>query len=152
MQLLNTPVWKWEDISMNFIVGLPLTAHKYDSIWVIVDRFTKFAHFIPVHTCYKAKRYAELYIECILCLHGVPNTIISDRGAQFIVHFYEQLHTSLGTHLIHSLAYHPQTDGQTERVNQVLEDMLCVCVMNYQDKSLPLAEFSYNNSYQDGTF
>jgi hypothetical protein len=152
MQLLNTPVWKWEDISMNFIVGLPLTAHKYDSIWVIVDRFTKSAHFIPVHTCYKAKRYAELYIECILCLHGVPNTIISDRGAQFIVHFYEQLHTSLGTHLIHSLAYHPQTDGQTERVNQVLEDMLCVCVMNYQDKSLSLAEFSYNNSYQDGTF
>jgi hypothetical protein len=152
MQLLNTPVWKWEDISMNFIVGLPLTAHKYDSIWVIVDRFTKSAHFIPVHTCYKAKRYAELYIECILCLHGVPNTIISDRGAQFIVHFYEQLHTSLGTHLIHSLAYHPQTDGQTEHVNQVLEDMLCACVMNYQDKSLPLAEFSYNNSYQDGTF
>jgi hypothetical protein len=152
MQLLNTPVWKWEDVSMNFIVGLPLTAHKYDSIWVIVDRFTKSAHFIPVHTCYKAKRYAELYIECILCLHGVPNTIISDRGAQFIVHFYEQLHTSLGTHLIHSLAYHPQTDGQTERVNQVLEDMLCACVMNYRDKSLPLAEFSYNNSYQDGTF
>jgi transposase InsO family protein len=82
----------------------------------------------------------------------VPNTIISDRGAQFIAHFWEQLHASLGTHLIHSLAYHPQTDGQTEHVNQVLEDMLRACVMNYQDswdKCLPLSEFSYNNSYQE---
>jgi hypothetical protein len=106
---------KWEDISMDFIVGLPLTAHKYNSIWVIVDRFTNSAHFIPVHTRYKVKTHAELYIEHILCLHGVPNTIISDRGSQFIAHhFWEQLHASLGTHMIHSLAYHPQTDGQTE--------------------------------------
>jgi hypothetical protein len=72
---------------MDFIVGLPLTAHKYDSIWVIVDRFTKSAHIIPVHTRYMAKRYAELYIECILCLHRVPNTIISNRGAQFVARF-----------------------------------------------------------------
>jgi hypothetical protein len=92
---------------MDFIVSLPLTTHKYDSIWLIVDRFTKSAHFIHVHTYYKAKRYAELYIECNLCLHGVPNTIISDRGAQFIAYFWEQLHTSLCTHLIHSSAYHP---------------------------------------------
>jgi hypothetical protein len=82
---------------MDFIVGLPLAARKYDSIWVIVDRFTKFAHFIPIHTHYKAKRYAERYIERILCLHGVPKTIISDRGAQFVTHFWEQLHASLGT-------------------------------------------------------
>jgi hypothetical protein len=66
---------------MDFIVGLPLTAHKYDSIWVIVDRFSKFVHFILVHTRYKTKRYSELYIELILCLLRVPNTIISDRGA-----------------------------------------------------------------------
>jgi bacterioferritin (cytochrome b1) len=92
---------------MDFIMGLSLIARKYDSIWVIVDRFRKSTHFIPVHTCYKAKRYAEMYIERILCLHGVPNTIISDRGAQFIAHFWEQLHASLGTHLIHNLAYHP---------------------------------------------
>jgi hypothetical protein len=78
LQPLNTPAWKWEYISMDFIMGLPLTARKYDSIWVIVDRFTKSAHFIPVHTRYKAKRYVELYIKCILCLHGVPNTIISN--------------------------------------------------------------------------
>jgi hypothetical protein len=84
---LNTPTWKWEDISMDFIMGLPLTTCKYDSIWVIVDRFIKSAHFIPIHTHYKAKRYAKLYIERILCLHGVPNTIISDRGDQFIACF-----------------------------------------------------------------
>jgi transposase InsO family protein len=152
LQPLNTPAWKWEEISTDFIVGLPLAARKYDYIWVIVDRFTKFIHFILIHSRYKTKRYVELYIECILCLHGVPNTIISDRGAQFIAHFWEQLHASLGTHLIHSSAYHPQTNGQTECVNQVLEDMLCVCVMNYRDswdKCLSLAEFSYNNTYQE---
>jgi transposase InsO family protein len=82
----------------------------------------------------------------------VPNIIISDRGAQFITHFWEQLPSSLGTHLIHNSAYNPQTDGHTERVNQVLEDMLCVRVMNYRnswDKCLSLDEFSYNNSYQE---
>jgi transposase InsO family protein len=81
----------------------------------------------------------------VLCLHGVPKTIISDRGSQFIARFWEQLHVSLGTHLIHSSAYHPHTDGQTEQVNQILEDMLRVCVM----ENLSWAEFSYNNSYQE---
>jgi hypothetical protein len=80
LQPLNIPAWKWEDISMDFIVGLPLSTHKFDSIWVIVDWFTKFAHFIPEHTNYRAEKYAELYIAHILCLHGVPKTIISDRG------------------------------------------------------------------------
>jgi transposase InsO family protein len=103
-----------------------------------------------VHTYYRAEKYAELYISRILCLRGVPKTIISDRGAQFIARFWEPLHASLGTCLIHSSAYHPQTDGQTERVNQILEDMLRVCVLNYPDKwdkCLSLAGFSYNNSY-----
>jgi hypothetical protein len=131
LQLLNTPTSKWEGINLDFIVALPLTARKYDSIWVIIDRFMESAHVTPVHTYYKAMRYVELYVECILCLHGVPNTIISDRGAQFVAHFWEQLHASLGTNLIHNLAYHPQTDGQIECVNHVLEDMLCACVMNY---------------------
>jgi transposase InsO family protein len=87
----------------------------------------------------------------IVCLHGVPKTIISDRGAQFIAQFWEQLQHALGTKLIRSSAYHPQTDGQTERVNQILEDMLRACVLQYDknwDKCLTLAEFSYNNSYQ----
>jgi hypothetical protein len=124
LQHLNIPIWKWEDISINFIVGLPLTGRKFNSIWVIVDRLTKSAHFIPVHTFYMAKKYAELYISHILRLHGVPKTIISDRGPQFIACFWEQLHDSLGTRLIHSLAYHLQIEGQTKRVNQILEDML----------------------------
>jgi hypothetical protein len=131
LQPLPIPYWKWEDISMDFIVGLPNTSQKHDSIWVIVDRLTKTAHFLPVHTTFTAKKYAEIYIEQIIRLHGVPKTIISDRGAQFIARFWEQLETSLGTRLIRSSAYHPQTDGQTERVNQILEDMLRACVIQY---------------------
>ena len=80
LQPLPIPSWKWEDISMDFIVGLPNTSQKHDSIWVIVDRLTKTAHFIPVHTTYRARKYAEIYLERIVCLHGVPKTIISDRG------------------------------------------------------------------------
>jgi transposase InsO family protein len=131
-------------------VGLPLTARKFDSIWVIVDRLSKSAHFIPVHTNYNVQKYEEIYIARMLCLHEVPKTIISNRGSQFVARFCEQLHASLGTHLIHSLAYHPQTDGQTERVNQILEDMLRSCVLEHQgswDQNLPWTEFSYNNSY-----
>jgi hypothetical protein len=80
LQPLNIPSWKWEDISMNFIMGLPLSACKFDSIWVIVDRLTKYTYFILVHTYYRAEKYTELYIARILCLHGVPKTIISNRG------------------------------------------------------------------------
>jgi hypothetical protein len=83
MQLLTIPALKWDDISMDFIVGLPLTPRKHDSIWVIVERLTKTAHFIPVHTTYSVERYAEIYIDLIVRLHGVPKTILSDRGTQF---------------------------------------------------------------------
>jgi hypothetical protein len=150
LQPLPISSWKWEDINMDFIVGLPQTSQKYDSIWVIIDRLTKTAHFLPVHTTYTAKKYAKIYLDQIIHLHGVPKTIISDRGAQFIARFWEQLQSSLGTKLIRSSAYHPQTDGQTERVNQILEDMLRACIIHYGinwDKYLALAEFSYNNSY-----
>jgi hypothetical protein len=82
LQPLSIPMWKWDDISMDFIVGLPLTARKKDSIWVIVDRLTKTAHFIAVHTT-----YSELYMDQIVCLHGIPKTIISDRGTQFVARF-----------------------------------------------------------------
>jgi hypothetical protein len=152
LQPLDIPSWKWEDISMDFIVGLPPTSKGYDSIWVIVDRLTKSAHFLPVKTRYSSHQYAELYIARIVSLHGIPRTIISDRGSQFVARFWEQLHASLGTQLIRSSAYHPQTDGQTERINQILEDMLRACVLSYSkkwDECLPLAEFSYNNSYQE---
>jgi transposase InsO family protein len=104
-----------------------------------------------VHTTYSAKKYAEVYLDQIVRLHGVPKTIISNRGAQFIARFWKQLQYALGTKLIRSSAYHPQTDGQTERDNQILEDMLRSCIIHYGtswDKCLALAKFSYNNSYQ----
>jgi transposase InsO family protein len=137
---------------MDFIVGLSLTARKFNLIWVIVNRLTKSAHFIPVNTNYNVQKNAEIYVARVLCLHGVPKTIIFDRGSQFVARFWEQLHASLGTHLIHSSAYHPQTDGQTEWVNQILEDMLRAYAMEYPgswDKDLLWAEFSYSNSYQE---
>ncbi|WVZ75648.1 hypothetical protein U9M48_023683 [Paspalum notatum var. saurae] len=126
LQPLAIPTWKWEDIHMDFIVGLPHTQKGYDSIWVVIDRLTKSTHFIPVKTTYRAKQYAELYISRIVSLHGVPRTITSDRGSLFV-----------------SL--------QPTRVNQILEDMLRACALTYStkwDECLPLAEFAYNNRYQ----
>ena len=134
LQPLDIPSWKWEDISMDFIIGLPPTSKGYDSIWVIVDRLTKSAHFLPVKTHYSSHQYAEIYMARIVSLYGVPKTIISDRGSQFVARFWEQLHASLSTQLIRSSAYHPQTDGQTERINQILEDMLRACVRSYSKK------------------
>nr|CAE03662.3 OSJNBa0042N22.4 [Oryza sativa Japonica Group] len=148
---LQIPEWKWEEIGMDFITGLPRTSLGHDSIWVIVDRLTKVAHFIPVHTTYSGKRLAELYLARIMCLHGAPKKIVSDRGSQFTSKFWQKLQEELGTRLNFSTAYHPQTDGQTEQVNQILEDMLRACALDFGgawDKSLPYAEFSYNNSYQ----
>ena len=137
---------------MDFIVGLPRISKGYDSIWVIVDRLTKSAHFLPVDTRYTAKKYAKIYFDRIVTLHGVPLTIISDRGSVFVSHFWEQLQQCLGTCLLRSSTYHPQTDGQIERVNQVLEDMLRAYVISFLEKwyrCLTLTKFSYNNSYQE---
>jgi transposase InsO family protein len=119
--------------------------------YVIVDRLTKVAHFIPVKTIYSGAKLAELYISRIMCLHGVLNKIVSDRGSQFTSKFWEKLHESMDTKLNFSSAYHPRMDGKTERTNQILEDMLRACVLRYGkswDKSQPYTEFSYNNSYQ----
>ncbi|KAM0911004.1 hypothetical protein ACQ4PT_013787 [Festuca glaucescens] len=151
LQPLPVPEWKWENIGMDFITGLPKTRSGYDSIWVVVDRLTKVAHFIPVKTTYTSAKLAKLYMSRIICLHGVPKSIVSDRGTQFTSHFWRQIHESLGTRLEFSTAFHPQTDGQTERVNQILEDMLRACALDYGsswDENLPYAEFSYNNSHQ----
>jgi transposase InsO family protein len=137
---------------MDFITGLPRTKSGYDSIWVVVDRLTKVAHFIPVKTTYTSARIAKIYMNQIVCLHGVPKSIVSDRGTQFTSHFWRQLHESLGTRLEFSTAFHPQTAGQTERVNQILKDMLRGCALDYGsrwDENLPYSEFSYNNSHQD---
>jgi hypothetical protein len=106
LQPLSIPSWKLDDISMDFILGLPNTSRHHNSIWLIVDRLMKVAHFLPVHTTDKAQKYAELYIDRIVCLHGLPRTIDIDRGAQFVARFWEQLQESLGTKLIRSSAYH----------------------------------------------
>jgi hypothetical protein len=129
---LSIPEWKWDDISMDFIVGLPLTARMFDSIWVIMDQLSKSTHFIPIHKNYNVQKYAGIYVAHVLCLHGVLKMIISDQGLQFVTRFWEQLHASLRTHLIHSSAYQPQMFGQTERVNKILKDMLRACVLEHQ--------------------
>ena len=109
---------------MDFVVGLPKTLGKYDSIWVIVDRLTKSAHFIPVMVTYNEEKLAKLHISEIVRFHGVPLSIISDRGTQFTSKFWRTLHAELGTRFDLSTAFHPQTDGQSERTIQVLEDIL----------------------------
>jgi transposase InsO family protein len=116
-----------------------------------VDRLTQVAHFIPIKTTYSGPQLAELYMLMIVCSHGVPKKIVSDKGMQFTSRFWERLHETMDSQLHFSSAYHPQTDGQTERVNQILEDMLRACALQYRswDKSLSYAEFSYNNSYQE---
>jgi transposase InsO family protein len=114
---------------MDFIMGFPRTQSGYDSIWVIVDQLTKIAHFIPVKTTYSRPQLAELYMLRIVCLHGVPKKIVSNRGTQFTSKFWERLHETLDTQMCFSSAYHPQTDGQTERVNRILEDMLRACAL-----------------------
>jgi transposase InsO family protein len=105
-------------------VGLPKTQSGYDSIWVIIDRLSKVTHFISVKTTYKGSKLVELYIARIVCLHGVPKKIVSNRGTHFTSKFWEKLHESMDTKLNFSSAYHPQTNGKTERVNQILEDLL----------------------------
>jgi transposase InsO family protein len=148
---LKVPEQKWEEIGMDFVTVLPRTLKGYDSIWVIVDRLTKLAHFIPIKTTYNGSRLAELYMARIVCLHDVPKKIVSDRGSQFTSRFWKSLHENMDTKLNFSSAYHPQTDGQTERSNQVLEDMLRACALKHGgswDKSLAYTKFSYNNSYQ----
>ena len=110
-----------------------------------MDRLTKAVHFITFKTTYNSAVLAELYMSRIVCLHGVPKNIVLDRGTQFTSHFWQQLHEALGTHLKFSSAYHPQTDGQTERTNLILEDMLRACALQDKlglDKRLPYAEFS----------
>jgi transposase InsO family protein len=141
LQPLQVLEWKWEEIAMDFIVGLPRTQLGYDSIWVIVDRLTKVAHFIPIKTTYSRPQLAELYMSRIVCLHGVMKKIVSDRGTQFTLKFWERLHETLDTQLRFSSPYHPQTDGQTETVNQILEDMLRACALQYGR--------SWDKSYQE---
>ena len=150
MQCIEIPTWKWDMTNMDFVTGLPRSVNKFDSIWVIVDRLTKSAHFLPVRSDYTAEEYAKLYLKEIVRLHGVPLSIISDRGAQFTAKFWKSFQRSLGTRVNLSTAFHPQTDGQAERTIQTLEDMLRTCALDFKGswvEHLPLIEFAYNNSY-----
>ncbi|GJW45721.1 putative reverse transcriptase domain-containing protein [Tanacetum coccineum] len=139
-----------EGIAMDFVTKLPRTSSGHDIIWVIVDRLTKPAHFLPMRDDYKMDRLARLYLNEIVARHGVPISIISDRDIRFTSRFWQSMQEALGTRLDMSIAYHPQTDGQSERTIQTLEDMLRACVLDFEgswDVHLPLVEFSYNNSY-----
>ena len=105
------PEWKWDKLGMDFITGLPRTRSGYDSIWVVVDHLTKVAHFIPVKTTYTSEKLGKVFLTRIVCLHGVPRTIVSDRGTRFTSKFWNQLRHTLGTRLEFSIAFHPQIDG-----------------------------------------
>ncbi|KAD3066456.1 hypothetical protein E3N88_34336 [Mikania micrantha] len=142
--------WKWEHITMDFITKLPLTAKRHDTIWVIVDRLTKSAHFLPIRETYTSEKLSKLFVKEIITRHGVPVSIVLDRDTRFVSRFWKQFHESMGTRLNISTAYHPQTDGQSERTIQTLEAMLRACIIDFGsswDDHLPLVEFSYNNSY-----
>ncbi|GJS38861.1 putative reverse transcriptase domain-containing protein [Tanacetum coccineum] len=146
----DLPEWKWEKITMDFVLKLPRTAAGFDTIWVIVDRLTKSVHFLPIKETDSIERLARLYLREIVSRHGVPLSIISDRDSHFTSRFWQSLQKALGTQLDLSTTYHPQTDGQSKRTIQTLEDMLRACVIDFGngwDRYLPLVEFSYNNSY-----
>ena len=137
---------------MDFVSGLPLTQQKHDYVWIIVDKLTKSAHFTLVRMDYSIDRLAELYVKEIVRLHDVLLSIVSDRDLCFTSRFWKELQSALGTRLKFSTAFHPQTDGQSERLIQVLEDMLRGCVIEFPrswDRYIPLMEFAYNNSYQE---
>jgi IS30 family transposase len=147
---LEISEWKWDEIGMDFIIGLPKTKNN-DMIWVIVDRLTKSAQFIAVNQNDNGEKLINLYVKEVVSKHGVPRKIVSDRGSVFTSAFWKRLQEALGSKLDFSTAYHPQTGGQTERTNQILEDMLRACALNFGgswEEHLLLAEFSYNNSYQ----
>jgi hypothetical protein len=145
LQPLSIPEWKWDQIAMDFVVGLPKAPSGQDSIWVVIDRLTKSAHFIPFHITDSVPKLAEMYIRDIVKLHGVPVSIVSDRDSRFTSRFWKCLQDVLGPKLDISTAYHPQTDRQSERTIQILEDMLRLCVLDFKGKwikYLPLIEFA----------
>ncbi|GJU98713.1 reverse transcriptase domain-containing protein [Tanacetum coccineum] len=144
------PEWKWDNITMDFVTKLPKTSQGYDTIWVIVDRLTKSAIFTPMRETDPLDKLARMYLKEVVTRHGIPVSIICDRDPRFASNFWRSLQNALGTNLDMSTAYHPQTDGQSERTIQTLEDMLRACAIDFGKgwvNHLPLVEFSYNNSY-----
>ncbi|GKB13285.1 putative reverse transcriptase domain-containing protein [Tanacetum coccineum] len=150
LQQPEIPEWKWEGITMDFKTKLPRTSSRHETIWVIMDRLTKFSHFLPIRKDYKMDKLARLYLNEIVARHGLLISIISDHDSRLTSRFWQSMKDALGTRLDTSMAYHSQTDSQSERTIQTLEDMLRACILYFGgswDVHLPLVEFSYNNSY-----
>ncbi|GKB58034.1 putative reverse transcriptase domain-containing protein [Tanacetum coccineum] len=144
------PQWKWDNITMDFVTKLPKSSQGYNTIWVIVDQLTKSAIFVPMRETDPMEKLARMYLKEVVTMHGIPVSIICDRDPRFASNFWRSLQKALGTNLDMSIAYHPQTNGQSERTIQTLEDMLRACAIGFGKgwvKHLPLVEFSYNNSY-----
>ncbi|GJX95321.1 putative reverse transcriptase domain-containing protein [Tanacetum coccineum] len=125
------PVWKWENITMDFVIKLPKTTSAQNTIWVIIDRLTKSTHFLPMKEIDSMEKLTRQYLKEVVSRHGMPVLIISDRDSKFTSHFWKSLNEALGTQLDMSIAYHPQTDGQSERTIQTLEDMLRACMIDF---------------------
>ena len=152
LQPLPIPTRRWESISMDFIVDFPKTNDGHDSILVVVDRLSQYAHFIPTTESISAEDLAHVFVDRIFKLHGMPKEVLTDRGPLFTSAFTKELFKILDTRSVFSTAYNPQTDGQTERVNRILEDMLRHYVSPTQhdwNRHVPAAQFAYNNSYQE---
>ena len=152
LQPLPIPKWKWETISMDFVTGLPKSAKQNDAIMVAVDKLSKSAHFIPIKSTCKAIDIANIFMKDIFILHGMPREIVFDRNTRFTSRFWKSLMVGLETKLLFSITYDPQTDGQTEIVKRILEDLLRMHEMHRPKKwedYLPLVEFSYNNGSQE---
>ncbi|GJV66878.1 putative nucleotidyltransferase, ribonuclease H [Tanacetum coccineum] len=144
------PVWKWDEISMDFVTGLPRTQRKHDAIWVVVDRLTKSAHFLPIRKDYPVSKLAEMFQQEIVRLHGIIRRYRVKRIPRFTSRFWKGLQKAWGTRLKFSTAFHPETDGQSERTIQTLEDMLRSCALEWAgnwDDYICLVEFAYNNSW-----